>query len=433
MKQISVTITVGQGSERHNHDLNYRKKLEHVRNHGDDGVIELIPYNQSYEEQINQLMKPYIDRYNQRQQERYEEAWERYNTGQIKTKPRKRNYQPVSYDYYQEHKDDTYFNRATGQHEQLPIWRSVIIGLGDMNDRKSGVITEETAVTVLQGIADSWPELFPDFRLLGASLHVDEEGFYHAHFDYKPMYDNEAEKGLQVGIGQESALEHMGFEPEQSLINGDDKIPIRFNAFRNRLYLEVEKELHNQKINLQYGVSKVKDPGKDSSRNQRLENWQATQDKALELQLMKNKMIDIISADEASPEGIKEALEAFDSLNDTLHQIEEQPRSRLNKNNVVVHFELFDQLRSFLDNLINSVAYIIQQWDIANENLENEEKRNEELEQELEPLRQYGTNDFKMEYAAAKAKAQMYDSLKRENEQLRRQLGIENKKGSLQR
>lgn len=426
MKQISVTVTVGVGSERHNHDLDYRQTLEHV--HGENGVIELIPYQKSYEEQINQLVKPYIDSYNQRQQERYEEAWNRYNTGKIKTKPRKRNYQPISYDYYNEHKDDTYFNRATGQHENLPMWRSVIIGLGDREDRKTGVISEGVATAVLQNVAASWSELFPDFKLLGASLHVDEEGFYHAHFDYKPMYENDAEKGLQVGIGQESALEHMGFEPEQSLINGDDKIPIRFNSFRNRLYQEVEKELHSQNINLQYGVSKVKDPGKDSSRNQRLENWKATQDAALELQLMKNQMLDIVKDDEVSHEGVKIALEAFDNLKGTLHQIEEQPRSRLNKNNVVVDFKLFDQLHSFLENLINSVAYIIQQWDIANESLEYEEERNKELERQLEPLQQFANPDFKTHYAAIKAKANMYDKLEYENRQLREQLGIENKK-----
>jgi len=62
MAEISVTVTVGEGSERHNHDLEYRSTLKHVHDMK-DGVIELVPYR-PYQEQINELMKPYIDEYN---------------------------------------------------------------------------------------------------------------------------------------------------------------------------------------------------------------------------------------------------------------------------------------------------------------------------------------------------------------------------------
>lgn len=425
MKQISVTVTVGVGSERHNHDLEYRATLEHV--HGTNGVIELIPYYKTYEEQINELMRSYIDEYNQKQQERYQAAWERYNTGQIKTKPRKANYKPISYDYYNEHKDDTFYNRVTNQQEALPIFRSVIIGLGDKEDRDKGVISKKDALDIIQNIANKWPTFFPDFKLLGATLHTDEDGFYHAHFDYKPLFDHDSGQGLSAGIGQESALEHMGFEPEQSLINGSDKVPIRFNAFRNKLYLEIEKELNKKRLGLLYGASKIKEPDKDSSKNQRLENWQATRDAANELQLMKNKMIEIVTGDEVSVDGYNSALEAYSNIKDTLEEIEQQPRSRLNKDSVVVPFKLLDQLKSFVKSLIDNMAHLMQQLDIANEWLNVEQQKNAKMEKELEslrPLKYYGTPDFKMKYAELRNIARLYEATEKENKELRKALGI---------
>ena len=62
MKELSVTITFGMGNEAHNHDLEYRETLEHVHAR-EDGVVELLPYR-PYRNQINELMRPYIDEYN---------------------------------------------------------------------------------------------------------------------------------------------------------------------------------------------------------------------------------------------------------------------------------------------------------------------------------------------------------------------------------
>ena len=60
MNEVSVTITAGEGCEEHNHGLEYRSKLEHTHDTNKDTVIELVPYEKSYKEQINELMKPYI-------------------------------------------------------------------------------------------------------------------------------------------------------------------------------------------------------------------------------------------------------------------------------------------------------------------------------------------------------------------------------------
>lgn len=387
-RQISITITVGVGSERHNHDLDYRKGLPHVHSR-EDGVIELIPYI-SYKEQINNMMRPYIDEYNRKQEERYKAAWDRYNSGQIRTKPRKANYKPLEYDYYNNHINDTYFNRAMGQYEKMPMFRSLIVGLGDKNDRQNRVITEAEAVYVIRRLVELWPQVFPDFKLLGATLHLDEQGFYHVHIDYKPLYKTSIDQGLPVGIGQESALEHMGFQPEQSIINGRDKVPIRFNAFRNKLYQEIEQALNDVGIRFMYGVSEIKEPEKNSGKNQRLSDWQATQDGVLQLQKLKNHMLDIVEMDEVSPQGYAEAIAAAKGIEETMEQINSQPRSRLNKNNVVVSFHLLDQLQSFTQSMVNTIGHLFQRIEILEEYYdfaeETEEKLNV-LQQENEQLK----------------------------------------------
>lgn len=385
-REISVTVTCGIGSERHNHDLDYRETLEHV--HGrENGVIEVVPYR-SYEEQINKLMKPYIDQYNEHQRERYHAAWDRYNAGEIKTKPRRANYKPMSYDYYKEHKDDTYFNRQTGKNEPLPMFRSLILGLGDKADRENGVISEQEAVSTLKGVVGRWSELFPDFKLLGASLHLDETGFYHAHVDYKPLFATTFDQGLQCSIGQEAALEHMGFKPEQSIINGRDKVPIRFNAFRNALYRATESELSLHNIRLQYGVSKTKEPDKDSSKNQRLENWQDTQDATRELQHNKNVALDILSKDEVSPEELNKAITSAGQVLETLTKIQESPRARLTKDKShVVPFRLLDQLGSFVKDLLAGIGHIFKQLELMKKHVADVGAKNETLSRENNALR----------------------------------------------
>ena len=171
-------------------------------------MIEIIPYK-DYREQINALTRPYIDEYNAKVEQRYLEAWERYNRGEIKSKPKRKDYQKMGYDYYNDHKDDTYFNRKSGKQEALPIFRSLIIGLGDRADRQEGLITEAEAVEVMTNVVAQFRKDFPCFHLLGSSLHLDEEGFYHVHVDYKPIVEHDSGKGLAINIGQEFALEHM--------------------------------------------------------------------------------------------------------------------------------------------------------------------------------------------------------------------------------
>ena len=408
-RKISCTITVGASSEIHNHDLDYRATLKHVHGMAED-VIELIPYI-SYKEQINELMKPYITEYNAKQQARYKSAWDRYNAGIIKNKPRKANYKPMGYDYFEDHKDDVYYNRAKKQTEPIKMWRGLIFGLGDKEDRDSGLISQKEAIAVMSGVVERWPEIFPDFVLLGATIHLDEDGFYHCHIDYKPLCKTDKElkqeQGLQVTTGQEAALEHMGYEPEQSIINESDKVPIRFNAFRNKLYYEVESELNKHNIRLWYGASKEKEPTKDSSINQPLNNWQDTKDEANKLQMLKNNMLDIIENDKVSPDGYKQAVSAATEVMHFLDRIKSQRRSRTNKENVVIHFSLFDQLKSLIQNFVDVVAHLFQTIKMLKNKLNEEQEQNEFLNAEidrLKPLEIYDSLEHKLEVSTLKSK-----------------------------
>lgn len=367
MREISTTVTCGVGSEIHNHDLEYRSTLEHVQmakhvHNMPSDVIEIIPYI-DYRTQINALAKPYIDEYNRGVDARYQAAWDRYNAGETKTKPRKRDYPKMGYDYYADHINDTYYNRKTGKHEELPMFRSLIVGLGDQADRLEGKITAEEAVEVITKLVERFRKDFPHFHLLGAAIHMDEDGFYHCHIDYKPMVRHENTRGLNVNIGQEFALEAMGCEPEQSIINGRDKVPLRFNAFRNKIYRAAEAELAEVGIRLQYGVSAIKEPGKDSGTNQKLEDWQAVQDASRDMQHQKNLALEILTKDEVTPDELKEICEAADKIEQITDQMEGIRRKRFRKDKVEVDYGLFDQLREFLRPMFAIVATLRRKVD----------------------------------------------------------------------
>lgn len=355
MREVSATVTVGQGSEKHNHDIEYRQTLEHV--HGGAGdVIELVPYTDSYEKQINDLMKPYIEKFNQEQDRKYQAAWDRYNGGKIKNRPKQKDYKKMSFDYFKDHKDDTMKNPQTGKIERLPIYRSMILGIGDREDKQN--ISREEAVRIFGKVIENFKKDFPDFKILGATVHADEAGFWHMHLDYKPLYERlEDRKGLAVGTGLEGALRRMGYEPEQSIINGRDKVPLLFNAMRNQIYREMETAMAAEKIRLQYGVSKIKEPTKNDSKNERIENWQKTQDAIRELQHQKNVAVDIFESGPSSQNDVEKAMQAVQEMAKVVDEINKTPRSRWGKTGSV-EFRLLDQLKSVFERFKEFIYHV---------------------------------------------------------------------------
>ena len=359
-RKISCTVTVGKPSERHDHDVDYRNTLEHV--HSDLGeIIELIPHV-DYQTQINEMMRPYIDEYNERRARAYQNAMEQYRRGEIKRKPRARDYAPMNYDYYTDHADDHYYNRRQQRMETIPRYRGIILGLGDRADRQQEVITRQEAMTVFTAVVEQWNTLFPTLKLLGAVIHLDEEGFYHIHITYYPLFErpdfNEHSKGLRVSRSHEGALKYMGYQPEQSIINSKNKPPILFNAFRNQIYRLVERELKALGIRLEYGVSRRKEPQKDSSVNQPLNEWQAIQDGALEAQRLKNRLMDIVE-DEATPDYIQDAVRVNLHMCQLVSETKTQNKLFINKNNVMVSISLLNQMRTLFEEAQVSLVALI--------------------------------------------------------------------------
>lgn len=432
MKEISVTVTVGQGNERHNHDLDYRSTLNHVHE-TKDGVIELVPYTQNYRHQINELIKPYIDKYNQRVDERYQEAWNRYNNGEIKTKPRKRDYKYKSYNYCSEHEHDTFKNPITNKTEKIPLYREILIGLGDKSDRESETITKHQAIEIFQKTLDDFTRNFPHFHVLGASIHCDESGFYHMHLDYKPVMKMQTSRGLNCSVGQDTILAAMGYEPEQSIINASDKAPLLFNAFRNKIYLDIENALKTQNLALQYGVSKLKEPNKDSSKNQALENWQYTQDQARELQHTKNKVEDLLITGNFDSDSLKKVFDLTNEFDKNLTEVQNTSKS-ITRKGYLVEFKAFDQLKSLCKSFRNTlhilvatikelekrVAHYRQYEDQVQELLED----NKQLQQENDKLKSI---DNQIERAKESGKLNNYNKILDENKSLKQQLGLHEK------
>lgn len=418
MKELSVTITFGVGNEAHNHDLAYRETLQHVHAR-ENGVIELLPYR-PYKDQINELLRPYIEEYNQERDRRYQAAWDRYNSGELKTKPRKRDYKHMDFDYYSQHENDEYYNQKEKRKEPLPIFRSIILGIGDKADRKKGRITEAQAVEIFRGAVADFQRDNPALHVLGAAVHLDEEGFYHCHLDFKPLYEKKTEdaRGLIAGISFEEALEQCGYSPEQSIINGRDKAPIRFNGLRNKMYRSMEKAMAEEGLRLQYGVTARKEPGKDSSRNQALEDWQTIQDTARELQHKKNIALDVISQDEVSPEDLKKATAVVQRMTETLQEVADSPRT-LDRKGYKVSFHLFDQLQSMLRSLQKAMAYLMSQISSLKKSLDYYrpfEQRAQKAEAEAAELR-------RERFSSAETRSRLENEnrrLQRENDAQRR-------------
>ena len=107
----------------------------------------------------------------------------------------------------------------------------------------------------------------------------------------------------------------------------------------------------------------------------------------MDLQHTKNHVLDVIQKDDVSPEEFKEVMKAAAGIQGMLDQIEKQPRSRLDKNKVVVEFKLFDQLKSFVADVTRTVGSAIKEAFEWRERCHAAEERAEALQQEVDDLR----------------------------------------------
>ena len=85
--------------------------------------------------------------------------------------------------------------------------------------------------------------------------------------------------------------------------------------------------------------------------------------------------------DKISPDDLKTALTAAIDITDKIEEIENSPRKRISKNKVIVEFHLLDQLRSFVEKLVDMIAVFLRDRD-------EYKRKYEELKKEKEKLKE---------------------------------------------
>lgn len=102
-----------------------------------------------------------------------------------------------------------YYKHICNDKVKHPVYE-MIIAVGDRNDYKDGILTEETAKSILREFVDGWQERNPNLVLIGAYYHADEQGVPHAHLDYIPVATG-YKRGLETQSALVKALEQQGF------------------------------------------------------------------------------------------------------------------------------------------------------------------------------------------------------------------------------
>lgn len=387
ISDISTAITGGYGSERHNADPYYRATLEHVDSTTED-IVHIIPYV-PYRDRINAIVRPYIDEYNARVDQRYQEAQERYAAGERKKAPDRSRFTHRGYDYYEDEKHRTHYSRAAGQVQLVSLYRSLIIHLGTREDRASGVITTEVALEIFGRLLKIFQEKFPNFLLLSATVHLgeygdaslEELGGFHLHIDYMPMYPRDNPRsGLAFGTGFDATMAYMGYTPEDSIVINHHR-PLQFNTMRNALYRAVETILPDYGLRLTLGVTAITDPDKNSSVNLPMPAWQAYIRDTERLQKTKNSWLNVLLMDEVSPESVKVCLSSLAVVDKALEELQNATKT-LGGKDYRVSVKTCSHLKGAVSAMRDAFVHVILQGQQASERAEQAD----ELEQQLQTL-----------------------------------------------
>lgn len=318
MIELSVSVTLGNGCEQHNHDSGYRLTLDHVLVM-DGGELELVPYN-TYNSYINELLRPAIDEYNARRQNKYQEAMDRYDNGELKSKPKKQAYQPISYDYAGDHERRYIHNPSTNRVESIPLYREIIIKIGGIDDRVSGKLPDDVAILMCKDIITKIAKSFPLFKIIGCTAHMNELGTIHLHIDFIAISQKPAWKtGLPISLGLNNALAQMGYTPETSIMCAKtERAPILFNALRNRVYRICEEVLVNHGYRMQYEATAKNYPSLGPSVQRSLHEFQHLADHARWIQHCRNVTLEFLAAENLQMEDLASAIQAFKKITNSI-------------------------------------------------------------------------------------------------------------------
>lgn len=386
MRKTTTYVTVGEGSEMHNHNLDYRRIMTHTAATSHETVIELVPYK-SYKLQINEYMKPFIDEYNAKQDEKYLKDWERYNNGELKTKPKKSNkkYRHEDLDFYTKRINTLVYDKVHNKKKNQSAFDEVMIGFGSLETREE--FSRNEVVAILKKTLEETKKKFPNILVLGATIHLDEKGNYHMHLDYLPLYFKDKEKkhnGLSVGINIDECMKNMGFHKEESLINRKKKKPLYFNAFRNGIDRLLEEELNRHDILVERGVTADRlDKG-----HLEKDEWLQTKIAANELQNIRNNILVKTNELEQLNESVEQKIDELDNLDIILDKYEGMSDldvkiycSKLENENKVLKQEnsILKSLQTQLIKLFNELIRVLEQHKSTKELASQLKKRLEKI------------------------------------------------------
>lgn len=318
MNELSVSVTFGVGCEKHNHDSGYRLTLDHVLPMG-DGELELIPYV-DYNTRINTLLRPAIEEYNQRRQLQRQEAMSKFEKGQRKTRPKEKDYLPMSYNYAEAYGRRLIHNPSTHRTEEIPLFREIIVKIANIRDRVTGNLPDYVAQSICKDVVAGFAQEFPLLYLLGCTAHTNELGTIHLHIDFVAISRKlEWKTGLPVSLGLNHALQQMGYVAETSIMCAKtERAPILFNAMRNRVFKLCEKALVNHGFCMQYESTAKNYPSLDPSVTRSLEEFQYLADHARWIQHLKNITQDFLQ-EHLRIDDLSSALETYRRITESVY------------------------------------------------------------------------------------------------------------------
>ena len=142
-------------------------------------------------------------------------------------------------------KKDNYFKELRENKKNEPI-KEMIIQIGNKDNMgRDNPENREKAKKVLLDFYKNFEKNYPDLKILGAVLHIDE-ATPHLHLTTTPYTENHGKNGLRHKQAWDEAYKNMGFKPEHSLLNKEEKKPIVFNGWRNHVQKLLDEAMNEQ-------------------------------------------------------------------------------------------------------------------------------------------------------------------------------------------
>jgi len=167
---------------------------------------------------------------------------------------------------------------------------------------------------------------------------------------------------------------------------------------RNEILRIMESIYPKYGYRLKLGVTAEKYPDKNPSKHLEMADWQAHMRETADVQRIKNHWLDVLMADEVSPDSVKQALGSLAVAKDAMRVIQRADRNwdgSAYKLRAADYIRLEDALENMMDTMAHVVAKAEQadahaeQMDDLTQQLAAMQTANTQLEQEVARLRKH--------------------------------------------